>query len=695
MKLIFISAFLFGCFILLLAPAGQCLSPMVQFQDLIAGEGEPGFEDGPFYSAQFNQPLGLTFNSSASILYLADEGNNRIRVINYDKNNEVTTFTGTGAPGRNDGPCTLATFNQPAGLALLPNNQIAVNDFGNNLIRIVDLKTNMVSTLAGGGSTNLSDGEALKIKLSGLWNLTYFPSDQRLYFTEPDLGLLERLNLKTLQVETVLKNDPLVPNPAALCVFNEKLYLADRNLKQIYEIQLIDNKTGSISVPKDGQTFTSGQSQLQLHHVSLQLVGLANSIIALAGSGSSLYAYQADTHNPIMRIFPNSKSLCFASVWGFPLINPPPEQLGGNSFGSSLPNFQGVLPTDRVGFIADPNCGGRFVVTNPEANSLSSFRDLNSDDSIFKNGEDVVNSAGIHELEYPHTKPVHTFRILLVGRSYLYWVVNNQIFQQKDLQIMESSNLMITLAKRMELSLNTIAALDDGAYHYEVLNGGRHSGCNEVNIWSYYVVPDLVKKYDIDLVIIMADPNMGQSLQSYFECPLTSEGIPRELGDAEYVLIPNSDKFKDGPLHDFFKLCMDKKLLGVQSPTKWFPNLNAIRSDPETRERLIDIFGKPFKLLSQKLDSMKTSGGKSPRLEFCYFPIGHQFSANEYSKSDRIFFRGLCRNVGIPYFDVCDEFKTLGTTYFPYSLGHYTTDGMYLFSEVMVHKLLKDKKIPF
>src|SRR5258708_1440279 len=118
---------IFGAIFLLAPTVGFALSPIVQFQDLVAGEGESGFEDGPFYSAQFSGPMGLALNSNATILYVADQNNNRIRAINLDEKNGVSTLAGTGKGGREDGPLTLATFNQPAGLALLPNDQIAVN----------------------------------------------------------------------------------------------------------------------------------------------------------------------------------------------------------------------------------------------------------------------------------------------------------------------------------------------------------------------------------------------------------------------------------------------------------------------------------------------------------------------------------------------------------------------------------------
>ncbi len=657
---------------------GHALTPIVQFQDLVAGEGEPGFEDGPFYSAQFNMPLGMALNHDASLLYVADQQNNRVRVIHFNEKNAVTTLAGTGIAGHKDGPITLATFDQPSGLALLPDDQIAVNDLGNNLIRIIDLKTNSVSTLAGGASSGLKDGEALKTQLGGLWNLVYFPSDQCLYFSEPDAGVLRKLDMKTREVKTVLKNYPLVPNPAALCVVNGNLYVADRAATLVYEIQSLDKKKGSPPTPTVVQTSTPIPAQDPPLSVSLVPVGPASGVIALAGSQSSLYAYQSDLKAPLVRVFPDAAPITFTSVWGYRLINPDP--------GSILPNFRNTSAAFRIGFVADPHSEGRFYLSNPNHFMVTAFRDLRLPLLGFTRGEDVFNSGEIHDLEYPHAKPQGTYRILLVGRSYLYWESEDRQFEEKG-QGDEFQNLTITLAKRMELELNTMAALEDAPLHYEVLNSGRHRGSNELNVWPYHVVPPIAEKYDIDLVLILHDEELG--IESFMNAPMTSEGVPALLVDPEFRLKPNSEKFKAGTFHDLYELCLSKKLMDKTKQC----NLDAMAADPEVRPRLFAVMGKPLKMLQTKLGSMKTGTGSKRRLELCYFPI-----FESPAKTKRVFWRDLCQSIGVPFMDVCDDFKTLGLTYSPYSTSgarHFTVNGMTLFSRILVHELLSNKKIPF
>jgi|SRR5580692_3719456 sugar lactone lactonase YvrE len=107
-----VNRFLMLCFLsVAFSPAVYALSPIVQYQSLVAGEGEKGFLDGSFYSAQFNRPLGLALSTDGSILYVADQQNNRIRAVLLDQKNTVETLAGTGEGGNKDGPLSIATFN--------------------------------------------------------------------------------------------------------------------------------------------------------------------------------------------------------------------------------------------------------------------------------------------------------------------------------------------------------------------------------------------------------------------------------------------------------------------------------------------------------------------------------------------------------------------------------------------------------
>ncbi len=103
-----------------------------------------GDVDGPAAKARFQHPLAVAFH--AGQIYVADTYNHKIRVV--DAADATTrTFAGTGLPGREDQP---AAFHEPAGLAIAAG-QLFVADTNNHLIRVIDLKSAMVSTLAIAG----------------------------------------------------------------------------------------------------------------------------------------------------------------------------------------------------------------------------------------------------------------------------------------------------------------------------------------------------------------------------------------------------------------------------------------------------------------------------------------------------------------------------------------------------------------
>src|SRR5580658_3731494 len=130
------SLFLFSTLFLGLWDASEAgaVRPLSAKIALVAGEeGRPGFKDGSFTSALFNEPLGLAVSDDGSRLFVADSGNNRIRIIHLDQDNKVTTLAGQDTAGKLDGPVTKAQFNHPCGVLYLPGDRLVVNDLGNGL----------------------------------------------------------------------------------------------------------------------------------------------------------------------------------------------------------------------------------------------------------------------------------------------------------------------------------------------------------------------------------------------------------------------------------------------------------------------------------------------------------------------------------------------------------------------------------
>ncbi|MBS2024947.1 MAG: hypothetical protein JST92_21320, partial [Deltaproteobacteria bacterium] len=123
----------------------------------VAGTGFKGSQDGPVSRAQFAGPAGLAVDSSGAI-YVADQGNNRIRKI--DPAGFVTTVAGGPTYGYYDGAGGAAgcsEFVAPGAIAVGPGGVLYVADTGNHRIREIDA-TGFVRTLAGTGTAGFADG---------------------------------------------------------------------------------------------------------------------------------------------------------------------------------------------------------------------------------------------------------------------------------------------------------------------------------------------------------------------------------------------------------------------------------------------------------------------------------------------------------------------------------------------------------
>lgn len=120
----------------------------------IAGTDSAGYNgDGILAdSARLGLPSGIAVDGTGN-LYIADQGNNRIRKVDAITN-IINTIIGSGSQGYNgDGIDALtADLYYPHSIALNPSGDIFLSDFNNGRIRKVSSSTNFISTVAGNGT---------------------------------------------------------------------------------------------------------------------------------------------------------------------------------------------------------------------------------------------------------------------------------------------------------------------------------------------------------------------------------------------------------------------------------------------------------------------------------------------------------------------------------------------------------------
>jgi len=119
----------------------------------VAGSGLGGYggDGGPATAAMIKNPRAVALDSAGN-LYIADAGNNRIREV-VVSTGVITTVAGSGLGGYSGdgGAATGAMIKNPQGLALDGANNLYIADNGNNRVRKVAGGTKVISTVAGNG----------------------------------------------------------------------------------------------------------------------------------------------------------------------------------------------------------------------------------------------------------------------------------------------------------------------------------------------------------------------------------------------------------------------------------------------------------------------------------------------------------------------------------------------------------------
>jgi thiol-disulfide isomerase/thioredoxin/sugar lactone lactonase YvrE len=146
---------------LLIAMAGNhqiwALDPAKGTIGPVSGDGRENIMDGPHGRAEFSQPSGLSIHGDK--VYVADSEISAIREVDLDPSGRVRTLVGTGLFkfGDKDGVGDDALLQHCIGLGW-HNGTLYVADSYNHKIKTVDPKTRAVRTFLGDGKKGNQDG---------------------------------------------------------------------------------------------------------------------------------------------------------------------------------------------------------------------------------------------------------------------------------------------------------------------------------------------------------------------------------------------------------------------------------------------------------------------------------------------------------------------------------------------------------
>ena len=170
----------------------------------IAGTGEAGFsgDGGPATQARINNPFGVV-RGPDNALYFCEYTGQRIRKITPD--GHIHTVAGNGRTGYtgDGGPALECTFNKPHELRFDRHGDLFITDMANHVIRKIDMKTGIVSTIAGTGKPGYSGDNkpATQARLKQPHSLQFSPAGD-LYICDIGNHVIRRVDMKSGVITT-------------------------------------------------------------------------------------------------------------------------------------------------------------------------------------------------------------------------------------------------------------------------------------------------------------------------------------------------------------------------------------------------------------------------------------------------------------------------------------------------------------
>ena len=107
-------------------------------------------DEGPATDARLNSPRDVAVDTSGAV-YIADTGNNRIRMVALDGTINTLAGNGNRESTGSDGPALIAGISDPRGLALLPDGDLVVGEQSGHTVRRLVAATDTIVAFAGRG----------------------------------------------------------------------------------------------------------------------------------------------------------------------------------------------------------------------------------------------------------------------------------------------------------------------------------------------------------------------------------------------------------------------------------------------------------------------------------------------------------------------------------------------------------------
>ena len=171
----------------------------------VAGCGE-GSENTAL-GARFVEPFAVAFDKQGNWYVCEHKGE---RIVRIDNAGKASVLAGTGQTGYSGdgGKAIQATMFDPHGIVITARQQMYVADTRNHTVRRIDLKTGFISTMAGTGKAGYSGdgGPATKAQFDGTFAIDVDPSGDSLYIADLGNRRVRKIDLRSGIVTTIAGN---------------------------------------------------------------------------------------------------------------------------------------------------------------------------------------------------------------------------------------------------------------------------------------------------------------------------------------------------------------------------------------------------------------------------------------------------------------------------------------------------------
>lgn len=274
---------------------------------VVAGDYTVGYsgDNGPASASELNSPNGVAIDLAGN-LYIADTGNNAIRVVNISTGS-ITTLAGDGSgkPGfvGDGGPASGAEFNNPTGVAVDNSGNVYVADWMNNAIRRIDATAGTVSTVAGDptGQAGFAgdSGPATSAMLNRPFAVAVDISGN-IYIADSNNNRIREINANNGNINTIIGNGSAgysgdngaatsaeIAHPMGIAVdASENVFIADSLNNAIREVEVNSNVITTVAgYGLAGSTGDGGEGTIaQLNGP----VGVATDVLMVLKGSSSM-----------------------------------------------------------------------------------------------------------------------------------------------------------------------------------------------------------------------------------------------------------------------------------------------------------------------------------------------------------------------------------------------------------------------